>query len=265
MQPDPASQHITGTALEVGFVPVDDQAAFTISALNHTLRAIQRAAYLTAAEALGRAELTAAQRRDYQLIVLDIRRGSLWVILGMLGRNVADTVAKSAVETAIQPLIKRLQMLLSKPEAHSPIEAVTLQSLVALAKTAADGHLNIELQSGVLRFTATPAAYARVRDVPIGYRGAVMQVHGIVSEISLKRNTLTLDTNQPQAASIICQFTPEQALLIRDIVRIGRPLTVRGYAYWTGDQIAPDRPDVVQIEALFDEAGTPRLLPSPSE
>ena len=261
---DPASRRFTGTALEVGFIPADEQAAFTVGALNHTLRAIQRAAYLTAAEALGRAELTPAQRREYQLTVLDIRRGSLWVVLGMMGRNVTDTLTKSAVEPAIQPLIRRLQALLGKPEAHSPIEAATLQSLVTLAKTAADGHLNIELQSGALHFTATPAVYARVREVTIGYRGAVVQMHGIVSEISLKRGTLTLDISQPQSASIVCQFTTNQALLIRDIVLIGRPLTVRGYAYWTGDQIAPDRPDVVQIEALFDEAGTPRLLPPPA-
>jgi hypothetical protein len=249
-------------ALEVGFIPADAQAAFTISALTHTLRAIQQAVYLTAAAETGRAELTAAQRRDYQLAVVDFRHGSLWVVLGLLGRNIADAIGKSAVETAIQPLLKRLQALFGKPEAHSPIDAATLQHLVTLAKTAADGHLNIELQSGTLHFSATPTAYARLRQVEIGFRGGAVQVHGVVSEISLKRSTLTLDTTAP-GGSVVCQFTPDQALIIRDVVLIGQPLTVQGTAYWNGTQVDPNRPDVVQIQAIADAAGVPRQLPPP--
>lgn len=249
-------------ALEVGFIPADAQAAFTISALNHTLRSIQQAVYLTAAAETGRAELTPAQKRDYQLVVLDFRHGSLWVELGMLGRTIADAIAKTAIETAIQPLLKRLQTLFGKPEAHTPIDAATLNQLVTLAKTAADGHLNIELQSGAFHFTATAAAYARLRQVEVGFRGGTMQVHGIVSEISLKRSTLTLDTTAP-GGSVVCQFTPDQALIIRDVVLIGQPLTVEGTAYWNGTQVDPARPDVVQIHAIADATGVPRLLPAP--
>jgi len=252
------------TALEVGFVPADDQAALTITAFNQTLRTIQRAAYLTAAETLGRADLTAVQRREYQLTVIDIRHGSLWVLLGMLGRNAVDALAKTAVETAIQPLLKRLQALLGKPEAQSPIDAASLRDLVALARTAAENHMNIELQSGNLRFSTSPAAYARLREVQIIYRGATVEIHGIVSEISLKRSTLTLDTVRSNT-SVVCRFSPEQALIIREVVLIGRPLTVRGVATWTGEQIAPDRPDAVQIQEIIDEAGVPRLLPAPGE
>ncbi len=250
--------------LDVGFIPADEQATLTIAALNQTLRAVQQSTYMTAAASLGRAELTAAQRREYQLTVIDIRRGSLWVILGMLGRNVADAVAKTAVETAIQPLLKRLQTLLGKPEAQSPIDAASLQSLVTLAKTAADNHMNIELQSGSLRFSASPAAYARLRQVQVIYRGATIEIHGIVSEISLKRNTLTLDTVRNNA-SVVCRYSPQQALIIREVVLIGRPLTVRGVAVWTGEQISPDQPDAIEIEALIDETGVPLPLPPPDE
>src|SRR6185437_2895879 len=111
------------------------------------------------------------QGREYQLTVIDIRHGSLWVLLGMLGRNAVDALAKTAVETAIQPLLKRLQALLGKPEAQSPIDAASLRDLVALARTAAENHMNIELQSGNLRFSTSPAAYARLREVQIIYRG----------------------------------------------------------------------------------------------
>lgn len=250
------------TALEIGFVPENAQAMLTIGALNHTLRAVQRVAWLTAAHSLGRDELTPAQQRDFQLTILDAHHSNLWLLLGTLGRNAADIVTKTVVEAAIHPLLQRLQTLLGKPEATSPIDAASLNALVQLARTAAESQMQIHLEAGSVRFTATPAAYQTLRDVPLGFRGLVMEIHGVVSEISLKRCTLTIDTVQG-GTSVICRFSSAQALIIREVVLIGHPVTVRGYAYWTGEQISPTRPDVVEIEQVFDETGIPRLQEPP--
>ena len=250
------------STLEVGFVPEIVSATLTIAMLNRTLTSVQRMIYQTAAYTYGREELTVAQRRDFQLAIIDAHHSNLWVILGVVAQAAADSVAKTVVETALQPLLDRLRALTAHPAAHAPIDAATLRGLVQLTEVAANSHMNIDLQSGPLHFRAAPSAYATLANVEVGYTGAVIELHGVVSELSLRRNELTLDITGRNIA-IPCRFTPEQALAIRDAVLIGHPVSVRGRGYWGGEQISHDRPDYILIEQIHDQHGQPQLLVPP--
>lgn len=248
------------TVLDVGFSPDDGTGIVTIAALDRTLRVVQRMAYQTAAHSLGRVELTTAQHRDFELVIVDIHHSNLWVLLGTLAQAAVDTAVKAVVENAIQPLLKRLGVLLQHPEAHSPIDAATLTGLVTLTRVAGERHVQIHLETGGMHFVATPLDHARLASVPTAYRGDMIEMQGVVSEISLKRNTLTLDLLLAQA-SIICRFTPAQALVIRNVWLLGQALTVRGRGMWTGEQLDPTRPDLVEIEQIFNPQGESLALP----
>ncbi|SRR5579884_975998 len=252
----------TVSALEVGFVPETQQGIVTASMLVHTLSSVQRMVYQTAAFSRGRDYLTPAQRRDYQLVVLDAHHSNLWVLLGVIAQSAADAVAKTVVETALNPLLDRLRKLAGHPEAHAPIDAATLRGLVQLTEVAASSNMNIELRSGSMQFRASPAAYAALAQVETGFLGTVIELHGIVSELSLKRNELTLDV-AGRNLSIACRFTPEQALTVRDTMLIGQPVTLRGRGYWGGEHLSTDRPDYVIIEQIHDHEGVPTLLEPP--
>jgi hypothetical protein len=251
------------STLEVGFIPEVASATLTVAMLNRTLTSVQRMVYQTAAYTSGRDEVTAAQRRDFQLAIIDAHHSNLWVILGVVAQAAADSVAKTVVETALQPLLDRLRALTSHPAAHAPIDAATLRGLVQLTEVAANSHMNIDLQAGALHFRAAPAAYATLAKVEVGYTGDVIELHGVVSEISLKRNELTLDITGRNSA-IPCRFTPEQALAIRDATLIGHPVSVRGRGYWGGEQISNVRPDYILIAQIHDQHGQPKLLAQPS-
>ena len=251
------------STLEVGFVPETDSATLTVAMLNRTLTNVQRMIYQTAAYAYGREELTLAQRRDFQLAIIDAHHSNLWVILGVVAQAAADSIAKTVVETALTPLLDRLRALTAHPEAHAPIDAATLRGLVQLTEVAANSHMNIELQAGALHFRAAPSAYAALAKVEVGYTGDTIELRGVVSEISLKRNELTLDITGRNIA-IPCRFTPEQALDVRDAALIGQPISVRGRGYWGGEQISAARPDYILIEQIHDQQGQPKLLTPPT-
>lgn len=250
-------------ALALGFIPESPGTPLTIEDLHRVLTTVQRLVQFSAAEALGRDELTPAQRRDWQLVILDAHHSDLWLVLGTLARSVVESAAKNLADLAIHPLIDRLKRLLGQPEATSPIDAATLRGLVRLTESASRGGMRIQLESGSVKFSATPADHARLTQITIGYFGEVIELHGMVSEISFKRNELTLDL-AARGLSIPCHFGPTQALAIRDLVRAGYPVMLRGRGFWGGEQISASRPDYIQIDALLDDGGRPLLLESPT-
>ncbi len=249
-------------ALDVGFIPEVSEAPLSIVDLQRSLREIQRLVLLSAAASLGRDTLTPGQERDLQLIVLDAHHSNLWLILGVVAHSALDAVAKSVGEIAVQPLLDRLHRLLGKPAAQSPIDAVTLRGLLRLTESAARGGMQIQLEASGVRFSATPLDYQRLQPLTIGYFGDLIELHGVVSELSFKRNMLTLDVASRNLA-IECRFTGEQALAIRDVIRVGYPLALRGRGCWGGAQISANRPDFVQIDALVDPDGHLLVLESP--
>lgn len=253
----------TAPALEIGFTPaIDAPAPLTLSHLDAALRSIQRLVFQTAAHSLGRDELTATQQRDYQLVVLDAHHSDLWVVLGVAARTAVESLARTVVERALHPLLERLKRLLAQPEAQQPIDAATLRGLVHLTQIAAASGMDIQLQAASMRFTAARSDYPRLSQVQIGYLGDLVELRGVVSELSLKRNELTLDL-AGQNLSVACRFSPAQALAVRDVVLVGRPLIVQGRGVWGGAQISAHQPDYILVEALLDGQGRPLLAPLP--